>query len=114
MTTYLDVAREYFPDASDDELNFILWEKTGFPCFFEDGLNSLREQLATYKRAFELGRDVCYGCGKIRFRSQIKFLICKYCEAKMTRASEKRRAREGASLNIPEQIADVGIEPPPA
>ncbi len=32
--TFLDIASEYFPDASNDELDYILWEYTGFPCFF--------------------------------------------------------------------------------
>ena len=88
MTTYVDIAREYFPNATDDELNSILWNKTGFPEFFEEGEKSLREQLATFKRAVELGRDVCSGCGKIRFHSQIR-IFCIYCEAKMDRLSKK-------------------------
>lgn len=44
--TFLDVAREYFPELSDDELDFILWEYTGFPSFFDgDTETELRKQL---------------------------------------------------------------------
>jgi len=46
--TFIEVAREYFPDASDDELGHILWEFTGFPCFFHDD-TELREQLQRHK-----------------------------------------------------------------
>lgn len=68
MTTWQDVAREYFPEDSDEILDFILWNKTAFP--FADEAKT-REQLATYQRACALGRDVCFCCGKIRFKSQL-------------------------------------------
>ena len=38
--TWLELVREYFPDATDEEADYILWEKTGFPGFWnipEDG-----------------------------------------------------------------------------
>lgn len=48
--TFLDIASEYFPDASKDELDYILWEYTGFPCFFHgDTETELRKQLQ-YKK----------------------------------------------------------------
>jgi hypothetical protein len=30
----LDIAKEYFPDASEDDLWFIIWEETGYPQFW--------------------------------------------------------------------------------
>lgn len=53
--TFGEVVREYFPGASDDYVDFILWEKTGYPGFWnipEDGLTveeCLRTQLQRLK-----------------------------------------------------------------
>jgi hypothetical protein len=30
----IDIARAVFPNASDGELNYIIWNHTGFPCFW--------------------------------------------------------------------------------
>lgn len=37
--TALDIAREYLPEMSDDDLNYVIWNHTGFPSFWrpEDG-----------------------------------------------------------------------------
>lgn len=55
---WIDLVREYFPDATDAEADSILWGKTGFPEFWnipEDGntpeeccrkqLQALKEEL---------------------------------------------------------------------
>lgn len=58
----LDVAREYFPRMSDDRLDCILWEHTGFPFFWnipKDGKTPeecLRKQLADLKRKMKKKR----------------------------------------------------------
>lgn len=46
--TYLELARQYFPNATDDELDYILWEYTGFPSFYRD-LDELKKQLQEAK-----------------------------------------------------------------
>jgi len=54
--TYAEVVREYFPDASDEGVNFILWEWTGFPGFWNiprDGETieaCLRKQLRDFQK----------------------------------------------------------------
>ncbi len=53
MTPY-ELVREYFPAANDREVEFILWEKTGWPGFWEpsDGKTTeecLRKQLGELK-----------------------------------------------------------------
>lgn len=46
------VVREYFPDAGDDKVGYILWNETGFPEFWRLGVDGwtpeqcLRTQLA--------------------------------------------------------------------
>ncbi len=49
--TFGEVVREYFPDASDDDVDYILWEKTGYPSFWEtdDTEACLRKQLQEFK-----------------------------------------------------------------
>lgn len=32
--TFLELVKEYFPDATDDEAGYILWNETGFPSFW--------------------------------------------------------------------------------
>jgi hypothetical protein len=53
MPSAQDVAREYFPDATDDQLEYIIWEHTGFPEFWPDSSktpeDNLRMQLQEYK-----------------------------------------------------------------
>ncbi len=50
--TFEEIVKEYFPDATDDEVEYILWEKTGFPCFFEtaDIEACFRKQLEDLKK----------------------------------------------------------------
>ena len=54
MTAH-EIAKEVFPGKSDEELDFIIWEKTGFPSFWnipEDGNTPeecLRKQLMEFK-----------------------------------------------------------------
>lgn len=53
--TWSDLVREYFPNASYDEVETILWEHTGFPAFWStpaDGLTPVeccRKQLQELK-----------------------------------------------------------------
>ena len=78
------IVREFFPDATDRDVDFILWEKTGFPAFWDgEPEESLRRQLDQYRRARKLKRDVCYGCGKIRWPSEFAFFMCCYCEERL-------------------------------
>ena len=49
------IAREYFPDANEETLGYILWNHTGFPGFWKgDPETCLREQLRSYKQASNL------------------------------------------------------------
>ena len=47
-----DLVRQYFPDATDEECDFILWEKTGWPEFFDPEIGAevyFGQQIAEYK-----------------------------------------------------------------
>ena len=49
----VEIAREVFPDASDDELGYLVWNETGFPCFFDesDFEAAIKKQLQRLKQA---------------------------------------------------------------
>ena len=52
----IDIAREYFPNESDENLDHIIWEKTGFPSFWQipkDGKTPEECFRAQLKRATE-------------------------------------------------------------
>lgn len=57
MPTAHEVAREYFPDKSDDFLEWIIWNRTGFPSFWwmpKDGNTPeecFRKQLNDFKES---------------------------------------------------------------
>ena len=44
--TFGQMVRRYFPDAINDDIEFILWEKTGYPVFWNgDPIRCLAQQL---------------------------------------------------------------------
>ena len=55
MDTIGEIVKEYFPDASDEFVEFVIWEKTGYPTFWnipEDGETAeecFRKQLLRFK-----------------------------------------------------------------
>jgi hypothetical protein len=60
----MQLVREFFPDANNDEADFILWVRTAFPFNSEDGL---REQLAELKTTWETypGARLCDFCSNL-------------------------------------------------
>lgn len=43
------IVREYVPDATDDQAGYILWNFTGYPCFWDgDPETELRRQLQDF------------------------------------------------------------------
>lgn len=51
MKTVIEIIREYFPEVTDDEAWYILWNETGFPSFWcgESTEKCLRNQLLKFK-----------------------------------------------------------------
>ena len=45
------IVREFFPDATDDQVNYIVWNDTGWPCFWEneDWQACMRRQVSELK-----------------------------------------------------------------
>ena len=81
--TGIELVRKFFPEATDAECDFILWEKTGFPSFFDPDIGAeehFSRQLEKYRVAVKLGYDVCAACGMIKH--DVKLITCGDCDAK--------------------------------
>lgn len=81
--TGIELVRQYFPKATEDQCDYILWEKTGFPSFYpsgEDPEEYFGRQLEKYRVAREIGMDVCACCGKIKHNINDGF-ACDDCRA---------------------------------
>lgn len=55
---WVDLVREVFPDVTDETADYLLWEKTGFPLFWneKDGdtpEECCRTQLKRYKQELQ-------------------------------------------------------------
>ncbi|MEK7112585.1 MAG: hypothetical protein AAB875_04615 [Patescibacteria group bacterium] len=73
--TYIEIVKEHFPFTSDNEADFILWEFTPYP--LERDETTLRKFLSRFKRACDLKRKICIGCGK--FMSMVWPDMCGKC-----------------------------------
>ena len=81
--TLEELVREYFPDSTDDEVKYILWNKTAFPFGRPE---KIREHLATYWAACQIDADTCYGCGGISFDIE-DGLFCPPCDKRLREAA---------------------------
>ena len=60
-----DIVREYFPDATDQFVDYVLWERTGWPSFWQGNpVECLRGQVLDFREALKLGRRLCDFCNK--------------------------------------------------
>lgn len=69
MPTVLEIAAEFFPDYSAKQLDDVLWERTGFPGFFDTSNGEtpneiFRRQLQEFKTALETipRNEMCDWC----------------------------------------------------
>jgi hypothetical protein len=69
MSNTFDVVREFFPDASDDDCGYLLWNHTGYPSFWGQGgrktvAGSIRYSLRRMKQALDNGKVLCFYCDR--------------------------------------------------
>ena len=81
--TALELAREVFPGKTDEDLDYVLWNRTGFPAFwparFKTPETALRAQLKAYRRAvttLPAGDRLCDFCNR---RAVPGETLCKRC-----------------------------------
>ena len=83
----IELAKEYFPEASEEELDHIIWSRTGFPSFFrgEESIEEqMRKQLSAYKKLVDAGKKVCYLCNSEATRNG----LCHDCDEVLNRVRE--------------------------
>lgn len=97
--TWRDLVRKYFPDTSNEEADFILWEKTSFPL---GDLEQIEEQLKQYKE------------NKQKIKSKERYVLdrVKYFAEQKAKYSEKIKPLELLTL-IKQWEFDYGIEDDP-
>jgi hypothetical protein len=80
----LKIAREYFPDYSDAELDSIVWGKTGFPGFFSGDKpveEQFRDQLKEESERRKQGKTGCPRCGREMDYKEGCYDLCERCQA---------------------------------
>lgn len=79
--TGLELVREFFPDISDDDAGDILWNRTGYPCFWEgDPVTHFRKQIAEFKVNCDAGMNTCEFCSNA-IPSDSEDWLCETCSS---------------------------------
>lgn len=84
--TALDVAQEIFPGRDRNELEYLIWNRTGFPSFwpvrFKTPLTALTAQLKAYRRAekgLREGEKLCTFCNAKAMPGTSHVPLCRRC-----------------------------------
>lgn len=66
MVDLVAAVHSVFPDASEDEVMSLLWERTGFPAFWrtDDPAECVREDLLVLKATLDAGEAPCTLCSR--------------------------------------------------
>lgn len=70
----LEAVRKYFPEAAEEEADYILWNHTGFPAFLDRGIGSLMKQIKRFKVLRSWKVPQCDFCGNATRES-----VCCFC-----------------------------------
>lgn len=57
------MVRRYFPDATEEDIGYIIWNHTGYPVFFAKGV-TLEMQVKEYAEALKPGIPLCEYCNR--------------------------------------------------
>jgi hypothetical protein len=83
MMTYkraIQIVKEFFPSISDEDADNILWNRTGWPAFFQkDEETSLKESLCVLKDTIAKGHKPCEYCSKPAKVIKPFCIVCKEC-----------------------------------
>lgn len=80
MATTYDLVRRFFPESTDEECEFLLWETTAFPMA---SVLTIARQLKSNKKAVDNKMSACFRCGThFDNEGMIGFYdICPKCES---------------------------------
>lgn len=95
IATPVSIAREYFPDCADSDLEFLVWNRTGFPSLWPDAdktpEENFRSQLRKFKTALLRGTILCEMCTEDAINGQA---LCRRCDAAVARALSQWREQK--------------------
>lgn len=83
MTTLAEVIRAAKPDASTDECEFILWERTPYPMGKLTARSLYKAASGTF-RAFNAGRTLCDFCDRVATPERY---VCDRCGEALRRSA---------------------------
>lgn len=79
-----DIVRVFFPNATEEEIKYILWNHTSYPLGSPDPKVSAKAYYAAslyrLKQTLEMGRVPCDGCGRPAKKNDS---LCKGCRSGM-------------------------------
>lgn len=85
MVSALDIARNVFPGEPDESLEYIIWNRTGWPVFwpkrFKTTAGALSAQLKAYRRAvagLREGERLCEFCNR-KAATTGRWPLCRRC-----------------------------------
>ncbi len=80
-------AKRFDYKLTDRDVEWVLWERTGFPEFWPAGFDSpiaaIRHQAAAHFSLLSLGLDACMCCGRVVPVSDSGWPLCSRCEREM-------------------------------
>jgi hypothetical protein len=79
--TPLGLVRSVFPDADDAEAHYLLWNRTGWPCFWRTKRprREIVQSLRAYKRLLDAGKPPCEFCTRIARVPREGPSLCRQC-----------------------------------
>lgn len=94
--TPIEIVRQFFPEASDEEAERLLWERTGWPAFWpkrypaEPTAHVLTRQVAAFYGALWIhsGRPLCDHCNRPATRDDG---LCRRCRSIIVRVGRTAR-----------------------
>jgi len=77
--------RKFFPNADDKQVDYLLWNHTGWPCFWRTGAErDIKHSLRHLRRTLDAGKKPCDLCNDAA-DSPYDERLCRWCSRAMAR-----------------------------
>lgn len=88
--TGIELVRKHFPNATDDFADYVLWNRTGFPSFFDSDIGAekyFENQIIEFKKLLDAGKTPCDLCNS----EAVKNGLCQKCFDLLKPAQENKK-----------------------
>ena len=82
---FAQIVREYFPDATDEFVDWFAWSRTSYPCE-KQSEDDIRTSLLAYRNAKDSSIFLCEFCDNITQKDG----LCKTCHGVLHPGAENR------------------------